>query len=97
VLDGDTMYYKGLQTFFEGVLSESNQAIGTKLLEVERALCKYAFGGAKNEEDKAAFVNAMEELIALYGAVTDTENFNTYLGEMYNYYLETYNHMKDAA
>jgi len=97
VLSGNEMYYAGLQTFFDSVLTYTNRSVGTKLLEVEKALCQFAFTGSKNEEDKAAFMTAMEELIELRQTVTDTANFDTYLAEMYNYYLETYNHMKSEA
>lgn len=97
VLGGNEKYYAGLQAFFDSALSNTNRTVAAKLLEVEKALCQFAFTGGKNEEDKAAFMTAMEELIALRETVTDTANFDTYLAEMYNYYLETYNRMKAEA
>ena len=93
--DADYYYNAGLKSFFAKVLSEGNAALGTKLLEVEDLYSKYA--RSESDEDKAAFKTAMAEAIALFASVTDTENFNTYLADMYNFYLEKYNGLNTAA
>ena len=93
--DGDFYYNAGLKSFFAKVLTEGNAALGTKLLEVEDLYSKYA--RSEKEEDKTAFMNAMAEAIALFASITDTENFNTYLADMYNFYLAKYNALNTAA
>ena len=93
--DADFYYNAGLKSFFAKVLTEGNAALGTKLLEVEDLYSKYA--RSESDEDKTAFMNAMAEAIALFASVTDTENFNTYLADMYNFYLEKYNGLNTAA
>jgi hypothetical protein len=93
--NADHYYNAGLKSFFAKVLTEGNAALGTKLLEVEDLYSKYARTQAA--EDKTAFMNAMAEAIALFASVSDTENFNTYLADMYNFYLEKYNGLNAAA
>jgi hypothetical protein len=93
--DGDFFYYAGLNSFFTKVLTEGNAALGAKLLEIEQLYTQYAF--YEKEEDKTAFMDAMAEAITLYASVTDTENFNAYLAELYNYYLNLYNTLNTAA
>ena len=77
------------------MLTEGNAALGAKLLEIEQLYTEYAF--SEEDEDKTAFMDAMAEAIKLYASVTDTENFNAYLAELYNYYLNLYNTLNTAA
>ena len=93
--DADFFYYAGLNSFFTKVLTEGNAALGAKLLEIEQLYTEYAF--SEEDEDKTAFMDAMAEAIKLYASVTDTENFNAYLAELYNYYLNLYNTLNTAA
>jgi hypothetical protein len=95
--DGDFYYYAGLETFFGKVLTEGNVALGNKLLEVEKLYVQFAFSNFANEEAKTAFMNAMAEVMQLVAAVTDTENFDTYLADLYNFYLNLYNGMNTEA
>ena len=83
--------------FFGKVLTEGNVALGNKLLEVEKLYVQFAFSNFANEEAKTAFMNAMAEVMQLVAAVTDTENFDTYLADLYNFYLNLYNGMNTEA
>ena len=65
--------------------------------QAEKALCQYAYSRAKNEEALASFHAIMEELIAMYDALSDKDNFDTYLGEMYAFYLNQYQLLKSEA
>ena len=97
--DGDYFYYGGLRSFFTKVLTAENLALAEKLLEAERWLCNYRT--AATEEEKAAclasFEAVMAEAVNLYGAVTNTENFETYLSEMYRFYGRLSSQMQTAA
>ena len=97
LMGGDVHYYDGLQAFFNGALSESNKTFAAKLLEVEKALCQYAYQKGDNAEALATVLDTMEELIGLHGTLTDMEEFNTYLGEMYDFYLNQYQLLKAEA
>ena len=95
LLDFDLYYYDALQTFFNEVLTGTNEAFATKLLEAERACCEYLMSQS-NEDKRNAFFSIMEELIAMRETITDTEAFDTYLAEMYAFYLVNYNAAKEA-
>lgn len=97
LMGGDINYYEGLQIFFNGILSETNKAFAAKLLEVEKALCQYAYKKSDNAEALATVLDTMEELIGLHDTLTDTEEFDTYLGEMYDFYLNQYQLLKAEA
>lgn len=94
-LGGAEAYYPGVEAFFEQMLTEGNKAFADKLLEAEKSYSKH-ITDSKDAENKAAFMQMMEELITMRASVADTENFNTYLADMYNFYLEQYNSMKTA-
>ena len=67
------------------------------MLEVEKLYVQFAFSNFANEEAKTAFMNAMDEVMQMVAAVTDTENFDTYLADLYNFYLNLYNGMNTEA
>ena len=90
-LGGGAIYYEGIENFYNQVLSESNKAIGAKLLEVEKAYCNYVSN--KSSDRLIKLMVAISELQSLRNTVTDTENFDTYLAEMYDFYIEQYNNI----
>ena len=88
-LGGGEIYYPGLESFFDQVLQNSNKTLATKLIEAEKAYFAYV-NAQKDEEKKAEFLAIMEDLFTMRQSVTAFENFETYLGEMYDFYAEKY-------
>jgi hypothetical protein len=92
VLGSSEMYYKGLETFFAQVVSEENKAFAAKLLEAEQAYIAY-LNSKKSGQKLIELMKVMGELTELRKSVTDMDNYNTYLAEMYEFYVEQYNNI----
>ncbi len=90
-LSCQNLYYEGLTTFMN-TLAGDTKALGLQLLEVEKRF--YEWRMAQTDEAKAeklaALKTAMDEAIALQAAVTSTDEYNTVLKDMYDYYHAAY-------
>lgn len=89
-------YYETVTNALESTLTEEEMAIAEALIKVERAYVEYAYapnspseeGGPTHTEE---FKTAIQELNELKESFEETENYNTYLKAMYDFYLAEYN------
>ena len=92
----DELYYAGLEAFFSQVLSAEEMELARKLMEAEQECTTYA-ADLDDEQKKEAFMAVMAEVIALREALTELDNFNTYLANLYSFYLTQYNALVEGV
>lgn len=92
VLGSSGTYYKGLEAFFAQVISDGNKEFAAKLLEAEQAYIAY-LNNQKSGVKLVELMVVMGELMELRKSVADMDNYNTYLAEMYDFYIEQYNNI----
>ena len=89
-------YYNAVTTALKSTLTEEEMAIAEALIKVEQAYVEYAYapnspseeGGPTHTEE---FKTAIQELNDLKESFEETDNYNTYLKGMYDFYLAEYN------
>ena len=97
---GDTLIYEAYNAYFATILEEDPETAyyAKKLLEAHTAY--YVYYVEKNEtkaDAKDAFIAAYEFLQTLDKNEVDEDFFNTYLKEIYDFVIETFETLDDSA
>ena len=82
-------YYMSIELYFTEVLTEEELELAKATLMMEIEYIDY-LNNPDSEEAKAAFEEAAKKAADLFAALGETEGYNTYIKDLYEFYIAEY-------